>query len=123
MTTSITGSDIYFTNIDASFSATKWEVYIQQAIDKINGYAKDTILPSMTGTAGTKTVSVSSQAVGFIRSLSIALYHNEFMLAGSKSTSDGVGGLSRSMSSGEVEELAKAAASALMENDWSRAFI
>ena len=121
--TAILGSDIYFTNIDASFGATKWEVYIQQAIDKINGYASDTILPSMTGTAGTKTVSVTSRQAGFIRSLTIALYHNEFILAGSKNISEGVGGLSRSSSGGEVEMLAKAAASALTENDWGSAFI
>jgi hypothetical protein len=121
--TAITGSDVYFTNIDAGFSATKWEVYIQQAIDKINGYARDTILPNMTGAAGSKTVTVTSKEAGFIRSLTIALYHNEFIMAGAKSTSDGVSGLSRSQSGGEVETLAKDAAFALKENDWSNAFI
>jgi hypothetical protein len=115
----ITGADTYFTNIDAGFTATKWEACIGQAIDKINGYARDDIIPSMTGAAGSKTVSVSSGEAGFIRDLAAAIYAN-VKNAGATSSSFNMGnyGESSSVSSAgasQVDELAKEAALRLKE--------
>jgi hypothetical protein len=125
---SITGSDIYFTNISDTITATQWETLIDQAIDKINGYAKKTTLQNMSGTAGSKTVTVSSRQAGFIRTLTVAIYSKDFKSEGGQSTSFGLGGLSHSQSSSatgssEVESLAEAAAKALTEFDWSQAII
>jgi hypothetical protein len=116
----ITGADTFFTNIDSSFTATKWEACIDQAIDKINGYARDDILPNLTGTAGSKTVSVTSGQAGFIRDLAVAIYAST-KNAGATSTSLGLGALSQSSSSStgagasQIEELAKSAALSLKE--------
>ena len=116
----LTGSDTYFTNIDSDFTATQWESCIDQAIDKINGYARDDILPNMGGTAGSKSVSVESKAAGFIRELAAAIYAKNVKTAGAASESFGMGSLSHSQSTGgagsaDVETLAKDAAMALRE--------
>ena len=118
--TDITGSDTFFTAVDSDFTATKWEAVIDQAIDKINGYARDDILPNMTGTAGTKTVTVTSGQAGFIRDLAVAIYNKSVKSGGAQSQSYALGGLSQSQSAsssigGEVEELAKEAALRLKE--------
>ncbi len=116
----ITGADTFFTNIDSAFTATKWEACIQQAIDKINGYARDDILPEMTGTAGSKTVTVPSGQAGFIRDLAVAIYANA-KTSGSTSSSLGVGSLSmsNSVSSGagasQIDAMAKEAAACLKD--------
>jgi len=116
----ITGSDTFFTNIDDEFTATKWEACIEQAIDKINGYARDDILPSMTGAAGSKTVSVTSGQAGFIRDVALAIYAN-MKAGGASSSSIGIGSLSLSSSSNAgqsasvVDQLAKDAALQLKE--------
>ena len=116
--TDITGADTFFTNIDSSFTATKWEACIEQSIDKINGYSRDDILPNMTGTAGSKTVSVTSGQAGFIRDIAVAIYANT-KTAGSTSSSVGVGGLSISNSNStgaaQIDELARNAALCLKE--------
>ena len=118
--TTITGADTFFTNIDSSFTATKWEACIDQAIDKINGYARDDILPNMTGAAGSKTVSVTSGQAGFIRDLAVAIYANT-KSAGASSSSYGLGGLSESSSAStgagasQIDEIAKDAANQLKE--------
>jgi hypothetical protein len=117
----ITGSDTFFTNIDDEFTATKWEACIEQAIDKINGYAKDDILPNMAGVAGSKTVNVTSGQAGFIRDLAVAIYANG-KAGGASSSSIGIGSLSMSSSSNNtsqsanmVDQLAKDAAACLKE--------
>jgi hypothetical protein len=116
----ITGSDTYFTNVDSTFGATKWEACIDQAINKINGYARDDILPNMTGTAGSKTVSVTSSQAGFIQTVAVAIYANS-KSAGATSSSVGIGGLNKSSSTstgGEndsPDDLAKEAALYLKE--------
>jgi hypothetical protein len=116
----ITGSDTFFTNVNSTFTATKWEACIDQAIDKINGYARDDILPNMTGTAGSKTVSVSSGQAGFIRDLAVAIYANA-KTGGASSSSINMGPIGQSSSSNTgqsanmVEQLAKDAASQLKE--------
>jgi hypothetical protein len=115
----ITGSDTFFTNIDADYTATKWEACIEQAIDKINGYARDDIIPSMTGAAGSKTVTVSSGEAGFIRDIAAKIYANmKTSGASSHSYNMGIYGESTSSSSGgagEIEELAENAALQLKE--------
>jgi hypothetical protein len=116
----ITGADTFFTNVDSAFTATKWEACIEQAIDKINGYCRDDILASMTGTAGSKTVSVTSGQAGFIRDLAVAIYARD-KNAGATSSSFGLGAISQSSSTStgagasQVDELAKAAALHLKE--------
>jgi hypothetical protein len=116
----LTGADTFFTNIDSAFTATKWEACIDQAIDKINGYSRDDILPSMAGTAGSKTVSVTSGQAGFIRDIAVAIYARD-KNAGATSSSLGFGGISQSSSTStgagasQVDELAKAAALYLKE--------
>jgi len=115
----ITGSDTFFTNIDDEFTATKWEACIEQAIDKINGYAREDMLPAMTGSAGSKTVSVTSGQAGFIRDVAVAIYAN-MKASGASSSSMGLGILSQSESSSSqsgsaIDQLAKDAALHLKE--------
>lgn len=116
----ITGSDTYFTSIDSTFTATKWEACIDQFIDLVNGYARDDVLPNMSGTAGSKTVSVTSGQAGFIRRGATAIYAAT-KNAGASSTSRSIGVISESSSSstsGENDspaELAQQAAEYLKE--------
>ena len=118
--TEITGSDTFFTNVNADYTATQWEACIDQAVDKINGYVGDDVLPNMTGAAGSKTLSVSSGEAGFIRDLAVAIYASA-KNAGSTSSSLSMGALSESSSSSsgagasQIDELAKAAAQLLKE--------
>lgn len=126
--TTLAGDDTYFTTIDSDISQTQWEDFILQARDKINGYAKYVVVPDASGAAGSRSWSLSSMQVGFVRSLAVAIYQKDYKSAGAQSSSYSLGGLSQSQSASsgggaEVEELAKAAAKALTENDWSRAFI
>jgi hypothetical protein len=83
----VTGSDQYFTDIDSTFTATKWETLIDQAINRINGAARDDILPNMTGTASTKTVSLTSGQEGYVRSITALLYQSEYKQPGSSGVS------------------------------------
>ena len=116
----ITGADTFFTNIDSTFTATKWEACIEQAIDKINGYARDDLIGNMGGTAGSKTVSVTSAQAGFIREIAVAIYAKDVKAAGATSDSLGVGNISYSQSnsassSANIEVMAKEAAAFLKE--------
>jgi hypothetical protein len=117
----VTGSDTYFTNIDSGFTATKWETLIQQAINRVNGAARDNVLPSMTGTAGTKAVTLTSEQEGYVRSITALLYQCENKMP----SSGGVGIATDNVPDvrGHVELLIKEAAAALTELDWSQAFI
>jgi len=116
----ITGSDTYFTNIDSTYTATKWEADIDQAIDLLNTYGKNLDLPNMTGDAGSKTVSVSSPEAGAIRAVAASVYAKNRQ-SGSQSSSYGLGGISSSSSSGtgllSVENLAKEMAEFLTDLD------
>lgn len=123
--TAITGSDTYFTNIDATFTATKWEACIDQAIDKINSYARTALISNMTGAAGSKTVTVTSMQAGFIRDLAAAVYASQ-QNAGADSQSISLGAMSQSSSSSasagvtQVDEMAKAAAYNLTTRSFRR---
>jgi hypothetical protein len=117
--TVITGSDTFFTSIDGEFTATKWEACIDQAIDKINGYARDDILPNLSGTVGSKSVTVTSGQAGFIRDLAVAIYAKDYKNNGLKSTTTGVGQINTSGSVDEIESLAEKAASFIKELDVS----
>ena len=116
----ITGSDTYFTNIvaAATFTPTQWEACIDQAIDKINGHLGEDMVPNLSGTAGSKTVSVSSAEAGFIRDVTIAIYAST-KNAGASSSSLSIGQISESSSSStssgasQIDELAKSAANSL----------
>ena len=120
--TEITGSDVFFTNIVAAttFTPTQWEACIDQSIDKINGYLRDDVLPNMTGTVGSKTVSVTSGQAGFIRDIAFAFYTKN-KNAGASSTSISMGQLSESSSSSTgseatmIDDMAKEAAERLKE--------
>jgi hypothetical protein len=121
----ITGDDTFFTNVDSSFTATKWEACIDQAIDKVNGYAGETLISNMTGDAGSKTVTVTSAQAGFIRELAVAIYQKDVKSAGAQSSSYGMGAISRSQSASSssgaaIEELAKEAAARLSGRGFSR---
>jgi hypothetical protein len=59
---------------DASISATHAEEIIDLAIDIINLYS-DSDVPNMTGTAGSKSVSVESKQKGAIFILAEEIYH------------------------------------------------
>ncbi len=117
----LTGSDTYFTNVDSSFTATKWEACIDQAIDKINGYARTALISNMTGAvAGSKTVTLTSMQAGYVRTLAVAIYQKDVTSAGAQSSSFGLGALQTSQSASansgaEVESLAEAAARNLTE--------
>lgn len=122
--TTITGSDTYFTSIDSAFGATKWEGCINQAIDKINGYLREDVIPNMTGTAGSRTLTVTSAQAGWIRSVAVAEYART-KNAGASSTSQSLGVISESSSSStggttdSPDEIAKEAALFLRELDVS----
>ena len=83
--------------------------------NKINGYAKDDILPNMTGTAGSKNLVVTSGQAGFIRELTVAIYAKDYKNNGLKSATTGVGQINISSSVDEIESLAEKAASFIKE--------
>jgi len=115
--TTITGSDTYFTSVDVSLAAATWEAFIDQAIDEINGYASDYVLPNMGGTAGSKSVSVGSTQAGWIRKVAVAIYLRDYRNVGADSQSVSVGSvsLSSSRSGAGVEALAREAARHIKE--------
>jgi len=122
--TTITGADTFFTNISSTFTATKWEACIDQAIDKINGYGYPygIDIPNMSGTAGSKTWTGTSAEAGFIRELAVAIYQKDVKSAGASSSARAIGGVSSSQSAStssgaEIEELAKTAAERLRDLD------
>jgi len=120
--TTLTGSDTFFTNIDSTYTATKWEADIDQAIDTLNVYGKPygIEIPNMTGTAGSKTVNVTSAEAGAIRAVASAIYAQSKQ-SGSQSNAFGIGAISGSSSSGtgmgSVENVAKEMAEYLRELD------
>lgn len=114
----ITASDTYFTNIDSTYAASKWEACIDQAVDKINGYARDDILPNMSGTAGSKTLTVTSGQAGFIREVAVAIYTKN-KTGGLKTSSTNMGVINVSSNIDDLEALAKTAAATLREIDVS----
>ena len=122
----ITGSDTFFSSIDASVAATKWEAWIDQAIDQINGYTTEDLLPNMTGTAGSKTVGLSSREAGWVRAVTVEIYVQYGKNAGASSLSQAIGGISESRSSSTggaghdaIQSIAMSAAKALREPDVS----
>jgi len=103
---------------DTALAAATCEAIINHAINKINGYAREDILSNMTGTAGTKTLVVSSYQAGFIISVAIAVYVKDYKQGGANSQSTGVGAVSTVTSAGDPDILAaKAAASLLVSHN------
>lgn len=99
------------------------EEIIDHAIDKINlaGQKYDLSLNNMTGTAGSKTLNVTSAEKGAIMEVAIAVYSGNYSSSSSTSISIGPlsssGGSATSVSRGgeSVETLAENAAKQLSE--------
>ena len=115
---SLTYANLQTLTYDTTITAATCEEIIDHAVDKINGYIGDDLLPNMTGTAGSKTLSVSSREAGFIKSLAVAIYKNDYRSMGAQNSSYGIGPLSVSQTGNpmvDVEALAKDAALHLKE--------
>ena len=91
--TVITGALIQ-SEFDTTVSATDLEVIIDSAIDNVNSDA-GTSIGYMTGTAGSKTVTVTGNQAAAIKSM-VALKLASRAIAGGASSSFGLGGLSQS---------------------------
>src|SRR4030067_765613 len=119
--TTITASDLdSLLNLDGEVDDDILEAMIDAAIDRLNLYGTD--LPTLTGTAGSKTVSVTSAERGAILQVASAVY-SVSKSTGSTSTSRGIGGLNISESSSQgnrmLEDMVKDAAARLKELDVS----
>lgn len=119
--TTITASDLdSLLNLDGEVDDDILEAMIDAAIDRLNLYGTD--LPNLTGTAGSKTVSVTSAERGAILQVASAVY-SVSKSTGSTSTSRGIGGLNISESSSQgnrmLEDMVKDAAARLKELDVS----
>jgi len=73
------------------------EEILDLAIDLINLYSR-VGLPNMTGTAGSKTVSLESREKGAVLSVAAAVYSNMYVSSGSQSSSFSLGALATSTS-------------------------
>jgi len=73
------------------------EAIIDQAVDLINLHSRAD-LPNMTGTAGSKTLSVESRAKGAIMLVAAAVYSNLYVSSGSQSSTYTLGNMSLSQS-------------------------
>ena len=122
----ITLSGSYFQTLmnDADTSAATWESVIDSAVNAINSRANAN-LPNMTGTAGSKTLSVTSKQAGSIEFVVRVIYATYLKNAGNQTV--GVGGLSLQvtdlMSSPAVLRAVDEAAARLDEKEWERAFL
>lgn len=78
------------------------EAILDQAIDRLNGYGK-LDLPNLSGTAGSKTASVSGEERGAIYKAAGIIYANMYKssMGTSGSESKTVGGMSKSTSTHE----------------------
>lgn len=108
---------------DEAVSLTNVEMIIDDIIDTINSEAETTI-PEMSGTAGTKTVTVSRNQNAAIKLvLPVMLKEAKYKL----STSGSMGPLSSSVSVGSQDSIFKElfykAIEKLKERDWSQSII
>ena len=121
----ITGSDFKGLIQDASISDTNAEKIVDEAIDLLNLYGEDLDLSNLSGTAGSKTVAVTSKKRGAIYLFARAVYATFWMNASNANV--GIGGLSVTL--GEVMGnpitfgALKEAAQLLRERDWTRSII
>lgn len=113
--------------VDTGLAAATAEYYIDGALAKISAYGYE--LTALTGTAGSKTKTVSQAELGWIQSVAVAVY-TQAKLNTNSSKSVSAGGISLNQSqpntfgsAASPEELAKQAAFQLSKQDFSRAFI
>lgn len=102
---------------DTTIAVATAEQIIDIAIDTLNLFGAD--LPNMTGTAGTKTVSLESKEKGAVLLVARKIYYGFYKGA----TNVGIGGLSVTtpdvLGNASVLNFAKECASQLMEMDVS----
>lgn len=115
--TETTLSDI----VDSTMSAIVAENILDAAANKItaHGYA----IGNLTGTAGSKSKSVTQAELGWLQTVAIAIYAKDYKQGGANSQSTGLGNLSTVTSAGDSDALAEQAAKQLNQTDWNRAFI
>ena len=105
-------------NLEDAVDAEDLEILIDGAIDLLNiyllRYGKE--IPNMTGTAGTKTLTVTSPEKGAIIMVACALYSKDYKTSGSQSESIGIGALSTSSSSATVSSASESLAEKLADN-------
>jgi hypothetical protein len=90
------------------------EIIIDQAINKINLHGR-TDLPNLSGTAGSKTVSLDSRQEGAVIGVAATVYSEMYVGSGSSTSSYSVGAVSTSSSSQAVTTAAREAGRALAE--------
>ena len=82
--------------VDTSLAAATAENIIDAAINRIAGYGYTIV--NLTGTAGTKTLTVTQAELGWVQSVAVAIYAREYKNSGSTSQSVSANGLSSSSS-------------------------
>lgn len=122
---SITGSDFAAKINDSDLTATQSEYLIDTAVDWINLVGVDLELANMSGAAGSKTLSATSNQRGIIYFAARAIYASFWKNAGNQNVNVGGIGLTNMdlMSNPVVLNVIREAANKLHEADWSRAII
>jgi len=77
-------------NLDSTFDDATMEGLIDQAIDMLNLYGINVDLPNMTGTAGSKTVSLTSPQQGAVVMITRVVYSQFYERADGSMTFGGV---------------------------------
>ena len=123
MTTTITAASLEPLIGNPGLTAAVAEAILDHAINKINSYGAS--VNNLTGTAGSKTGTYSSQEAGFILDVAISIYAVNYKTSGSSSHSESAGGLSfsesSSTSSQNINTIAKEAATYLCGRTFVRA--
>ena len=102
---------------DTSITATTAEALIDQGINELN--ANGLTLNNLSGTAGSKTLTVDSKYAGAILAVAVEVYMQYYKNAGASSSSLSLGNISQSSSSssngsGAIHTVAKNMATQLM---------
>jgi len=97
------------TLVDASLAVATAEAIIDNAINELNLYGDGVDLPNMTGTSGSKTLSVESKEAGAILKVAKAIYFRDYK----GPTQVTLGGVS--MNTQRVEDVVKECAQRLKE--------
>lgn len=114
-------ADITYATLQAllniTTAAATCEEIIDHAVNLLNAYGAD--LPNMTGTAGSKTLSVESREKGAVMEVACAVYNSKYVTSGGSSRSYSVGSMSQSNSANTgasaPEDVAKELARQLIE--------
>lgn len=118
-------SGAYFQTLmgDTDTDATTWEYVIDSAINAINSRANAN-LPNMSGTAGSKSLSVTSKQAGSIEFVVRVVYATYLKNADAKGGNVGALSVQVSdlMSNPAVLQAIDEAAGRLDEKEWERAF-